>query len=107
MVSQDTASASDAPARIQAVVARAALVAVAWAVSCLMTVLYHLGVMQRVVWIVAKRMQKSLRTSGAETLVAASNILLGPMESPLAVQPFMVAGLPAALVPAALARVFV
>jgi CNT family concentrative nucleoside transporter len=58
-------------------------------VSCLVTVLYHLGVMQRVVKGVAWVMQRTLRTSGAETLNAASNIFVGLMESPLAVKPFV------------------
>ena len=58
-------------------------------VSCLMAVLYHLGVMQRVVQLLAWIMQRTLRTSGAETLCAASNIFVGLMESPLAIKPFI------------------
>jgi len=58
-------------------------------VSCLMTVLYHVGVMQRVVRGVAWVMQRTLRTSGAETLDAASSIFVGLMEAPLAVRPFV------------------
>jgi CNT family concentrative nucleoside transporter len=58
-------------------------------VSCLMTVLYHLGIMQRVVQLLAWIMQRTLRTSGAETLCAASNIFVGLMESPLLIKPFI------------------
>ncbi|MEQ9401247.1 MAG: nucleoside transporter C-terminal domain-containing protein [Longimicrobiales bacterium] len=58
-------------------------------VSSLMTVLYHLGLMQRVVRGVAWVMQRTLRTSGAETLPTASNIFVGLMESPLTVKPFL------------------
>jgi len=58
-------------------------------VSSLMAVLYHLGVMQRVVRGVAWVMQRTLRTSGAETLDAASSIFVGLMEAPLAVRPFV------------------
>jgi len=58
-------------------------------VSCLMTILYHVGIMQRVVRSVAWIMQRTLRTSGAETLDAASNIFVGMMESPLVVRPFV------------------
>jgi CNT family concentrative nucleoside transporter len=58
-------------------------------VSCLMTVLYHLGVMQKIVQLLAWIMQRTLRTSGAETLCAASNIFVGLMESPLIVRPFI------------------
>ena len=57
--------------------------------SSLMAILYHLGVMQRVVRSIAWIMQRTLRTSGAETLDVASNIFVGMMESPLAVRPFV------------------
>lgn len=56
---------------------------------CLMTILYHLGVMQFIVKGVAWVMQKTMRTSGAETLSAASNIFLGQTEAPLLVKPFI------------------
>lgn len=58
-------------------------------ISALMTVLYHLGVMQRVVWAVAWVMQRTMKTSGAETLCAASNIFVGMMEAPLVVKPYV------------------
>jgi concentrative nucleoside transporter, CNT family len=57
--------------------------------SSLMAVLYHLGLMQRVVkgftWI----MQRTMRTSGAETLSTAANIFLGQTEAPLVVKPYV------------------
>ncbi len=58
-------------------------------VSTLMTILYHWGVMQRVVRGAAWVLQRTLRTSGAETLATASNIFVGLMESPLVVKPFL------------------
>ncbi len=58
-------------------------------VASLMTVLYHLGIMQRVVRGAAWVMQRTMRTSGAETLCAASNIFIGMMESPLVVKPYV------------------
>lgn len=58
-------------------------------VSSLVTVLYHLGIMQRVVRAVAWVMQRTMRTSGAETLCTASNIFVGMMESPLVVKPYV------------------
>ncbi|MGY8779196.1 MAG: NupC/NupG family nucleoside CNT transporter [Longimicrobiales bacterium] len=58
-------------------------------ISSLMTVLYHLGIMQRVVRSVAWVMQRTMKTSGAETLCAASNIFVGMMESPLVVKPYI------------------
>ncbi|MEO8138592.1 MAG: nucleoside transporter C-terminal domain-containing protein [Gemmatimonadota bacterium] len=57
--------------------------------SSLMSVLYHLGVMQVIVKGIAWVMQKPLRTSGAETLSAAGNIFLGQIEAPLLVKPFV------------------
>ena len=58
-------------------------------VSSVMTVLYHLGVMQKVVRSVAWVMQKSMRTSGAETLSCAANIFVGQTEAPLLIKPFV------------------
>lgn len=57
--------------------------------SALMSVLYHLGVMQFVVKGLAWVMQRTLRTSGAETLSASGNIFLGQTEAPLLVKPFV------------------
>lgn len=57
--------------------------------SSLMAVTYHLGVMQRVVQAMAWLMQRTMRTSGAETLSTAANIFLGQTEAPLLVKPFV------------------
>lgn len=57
--------------------------------SSLMTVLYHLGIMQRVVAFVAWIMERCMRTSGAETLSSSANIFLGQTEAPLVVKPFV------------------
>lgn len=57
--------------------------------SALMALLYHLGVMQVVVRMVAWVMQRTMRTSGAETLSAAGNIFLGQTEAPLMVKPYL------------------
>ena len=57
--------------------------------SALMSVLYYLGIMQRVVKGLAWGMQKTLGTSGAETLSAAGNIFLGQTEAPLLIKPFV------------------
>lgn len=56
--------------------------------SALMTVLYHIGVMQVLVKGVAWIMQRTLGTSGAETLSAAGNIFVGQTEAPLLIKPF-------------------
>ncbi|MFO0684852.1 MAG: nucleoside transporter C-terminal domain-containing protein [Sandaracinus sp.] len=57
--------------------------------SALMSVLYHVGVMQRVVKAFAWLMQRTMKTSGAETLAAAANIFVGQTEAPLVVKPFV------------------
>ncbi|MEJ2237659.1 MAG: nucleoside transporter C-terminal domain-containing protein [Gemmatimonadales bacterium] len=57
--------------------------------SSLMSVLYYLGVMQWVVRGIAWIMQRTMRTSGAETLSVAGNIFVGQTESPLLIRPFI------------------
>jgi CNT family concentrative nucleoside transporter len=57
--------------------------------SSLMSVLYHLGIMQQVVKGLAWIMQRTLHTSGAETLSASGNIFLGQTEAPLLIKPFV------------------
>jgi len=57
--------------------------------SALMAVLYHAGVMQRVVSAIAWVMQRTMRTSGSETLSAAANIFVGQTEAPLVIRPYL------------------
>lgn len=57
--------------------------------SALMSVLYYLGVMQVIVKSLAWVMQKTLKTSGPETLSASGNIFLGQTEAPLLIKPFV------------------
>ncbi len=57
--------------------------------SSLMTMLYYLGVMQKVVAFFAWIMQKTLGTSGAESLSAAANIFVGQTEAPLVIRPYI------------------
>jgi CNT family concentrative nucleoside transporter len=57
--------------------------------SALMSVLYHLGVMQLVVRILGYVMQMTLGTSGAESLSASANIFVGQTEAPLVVRPYV------------------
>lgn len=58
-------------------------------VSMLTAMLYHLGVLTWVVRSLAWVMQRSMGTSGAETLSTASNIFVGQTEAPLLVKPFL------------------
>jgi CNT family concentrative nucleoside transporter len=57
--------------------------------SALFTVLYHFGVLQRLVRLFAKVMLYLLRTSGAETLSVAANVFMGQTEAPLIVRPYV------------------
>lgn len=55
----------------------------------LMAVLYHLGVMQRIVQGMAWVMARVLGTSGAESLSVTANIFVGQTEAPLVIRPFL------------------
>ncbi len=57
--------------------------------AALFSLLYHFGIMQRVVFIFAKVMEKTMRTSGAESLAAAANVFMGMTEAPLVIKPFV------------------
>jgi len=57
--------------------------------SALMSVLYHLGIMQIVINFVAKVMVKVMGTSGSESLSCAANIFAGQTEAPLVVKPYI------------------
>jgi len=51
--------------------------------------MYYWGILQKIVWLFAWIMQKTLRLSGAESLAAAGNVFLGQTEAPLLVKPFL------------------
>lgn len=57
--------------------------------ASLMAVLYYLGIMQRVVQLMAWIMAKLLGTSGAESLSATANIFVGQTEAPLMIKPYI------------------
>jgi CNT family concentrative nucleoside transporter len=57
--------------------------------SSLMAIGYHLGIMQKIVRGLALVMQKTMRTSGAETLSTAANIFVGQTEAPLMIKPYV------------------
>lgn len=54
-----------------------------------MAVLYHLGIMERVIKVIAGFMQKTMGTSGAESMSAGANIFFGQTEAPLVVRPYI------------------
>lgn len=53
------------------------------------SVLYYLGILQRVVFAFAWVMKKTMRLSGAESLATAGNIFLGQTEAPLLIRPYL------------------
>ncbi len=57
--------------------------------SSLMAVLYHYGIIQVIVKWIARAMQKTMGTSGSETLSISANIFVGQTEAPLMVRPFI------------------
>ena len=57
--------------------------------SSLMSILYYLGIIQKIVEAFAWVMQRTLGTSGSETLAAAANIFVGQTEAPLMVRPYI------------------
>jgi len=57
--------------------------------SSLMTILYYLGIMQRLVGIFAWIMRRTMKTSGPETLSVAANTFVGQTEAPLMIAPFI------------------
>jgi CNT family concentrative nucleoside transporter len=57
--------------------------------SALTSVLFYLGIIQKVISILAKIMTKVLKISGAESLSVAGNIFLGQTEAPLMIKPYL------------------
>jgi len=57
--------------------------------ASLMSVFYHLGVMQKIVQGMAWVMAKTLRVSGAEAISVAANVFIGQTEAPLVVRPYV------------------
>uniref|UniRef100_A0A8C2YN46 Solute carrier family 28 member 1 n=1 Tax=Chinchilla lanigera TaxID=34839 RepID=A0A8C2YN46_CHILA len=57
--------------------------------SCVMSVLYYLGLMQWVILKIAWLMQITMGTSATETLSVAGNIFVSQTEAPLLIQPYL------------------
>lgn len=57
--------------------------------AALMSVLYHLGIMQIIIWALARVMSWLLGVSGAESLAMAANVFVGQTEAPLVVRPYL------------------
>jgi concentrative nucleoside transporter, CNT family len=57
--------------------------------SALTSVLFYLGIIQKIVYGLAWLMTKTMRLSGAESLSVAGNIFLGQTESPLLIKAYL------------------
>ncbi|OZS45306.1 NupC/NupG family nucleoside CNT transporter [Photobacterium sanguinicancri] len=57
--------------------------------SALISALYHIGLMPKVINIVGGALQKLLGTGRAESLSATANIFVGMVEAPLVVKPYL------------------
>jgi CNT family concentrative nucleoside transporter len=57
--------------------------------SALTSVLFYLGIIQKVVYVLAWVMTKAMKISGAESLSVAGNIFLGQTESPLMIKAYL------------------
>ncbi|MFZ0455214.1 MAG: nucleoside transporter C-terminal domain-containing protein [Ignavibacteriaceae bacterium] len=57
--------------------------------ASLTSILYYLGILQRIVQVMAWIMAKIMGTSGAESLSCSANIFVGQTEAPLLIKPFI------------------
>ena len=57
--------------------------------SSVFQILYHLGVLQRLVEVLARALRRIMPISGAESLAAIANVFLGMTEAPLMVRPYI------------------
>jgi len=57
--------------------------------SALSSMLYYLGILQRMVYGFAWIMHKTMRLSGAESMACAANVFIGQTEAPLIIRPYL------------------
>ena len=57
--------------------------------SAITSLLFHFGILQRIVGGFAWIMKRSLKLSGSETLAAAANVFVGQTEAPLLIKPYI------------------
>ena len=57
--------------------------------SAITSLLFHFGILQRIVFVFAWFMKRTLKLSGAESLSAAANVFVGQTEAPLLVKPYI------------------
>lgn len=57
--------------------------------AAITAMLYYFGILQRVVYVFAWIMSKTMRLSGAESMSASANIFVGQTEAPLLIKPYL------------------
>jgi concentrative nucleoside transporter, CNT family len=57
--------------------------------SALSALLYHWGILQRVVYLLAWLMKRTMRISGPECLAMSANVFVGQTEAPLLIRPYL------------------
>ncbi len=57
--------------------------------SALSSILYYYGILQKIIYGLAKIMSKAMRLSGAESMAAAANVFIGQTEAPLIIKPYI------------------
>ncbi len=57
--------------------------------ASIFSVLYHFGILQRVVNWLARGLRRAMRISGAESLATIANVFLGMTEAPLMIRPYI------------------
>jgi CNT family concentrative nucleoside transporter len=58
-------------------------------ISAFFSILYYLGVLQKIVLAMAKVMAWTMKASGAESLSASANVFMGQTEAPLIIAPYL------------------
>jgi concentrative nucleoside transporter, CNT family len=58
-------------------------------IAAFFTILYYLGIMQKVVQAMAWVMRRLMRVSGAESLSVAANVFIGQTEAPILIAPYI------------------
>ncbi len=58
-------------------------------IASFFSVLYFIGLMQRVVLLMARSMHRTMKVSGSESLAAAANVFMGQTEAPIIIAPFI------------------
>lgn len=58
-------------------------------IAAFFSVLYYIGLMQKIVTLMARGMQYTMGVSGAESLAAAANVFMGQTEAPIVVAPYV------------------